>query len=51
MKCGVTGSNADIHIDEGMEKHVLITFLEEMKVLQFDQKTIGISRIFEMSGN
>lgn len=39
-----------IHIDEGMEKQVLITGFEEMKVLHFDQKPLGTSRIFEMSG-
>jgi len=45
VKCGVTGSREVIHIDEGMEMQVLITDLEEVEVLQFDQKPIGTSRI------
>lgn len=47
---GVTDKNAVIHYDDGMEKQVLITDLEEMEFMQFDQKPLGTSMIFEMSG-
>jgi len=47
---GVTDINAVIHFDEGMEKQVLITDLEEMEFLQFNQKPLGIFMIFQMFG-
>ncbi|MFJ7973765.1 hypothetical protein [Psychrobacillus sp. NPDC096389] len=47
---GVTDSAAVIHLDEGMEKQVLITDLEEMEFLKFTQKPLGNLMIFDMFG-
>ena len=46
----VTDSVAIIHFDDGTEKQVLITDLEEMEFLQFDQKQLESYFIFEMFG-
>lgn len=47
---GVTDSNTVIHFDDGIEKQVLITDLEEMELLEFNQKPLGIFTMFGTDG-
>ncbi|NMH73254.1 hypothetical protein HF078_09230 [Bacillus sp. RO2] len=46
----VTDSHCIIHFGDGTEKQVLITDLEEMEFLQFNQKPLDSYIIFEMFG-